>query len=88
MVVALQDEHATSRRCPVCRHLRKSKVAGRVFHCTNKRCGFTWHRDGVGAINIRQKYLGCGPVVGDMAPPIGMRYELRAGVAQKEKGSF
>jgi putative transposase len=86
LVVALQDEHATSRRCPVCMHVRKSKVVGRVFHCTNKRCGFTWHRDGVGAFNIRQKYLGCGPVVGDMAPPIGMRYELCADVAQKEKG--
>ena len=87
MGVALQDEHATTRRCPVCRHLRKSKVAGRMFHCTNKSCGFTWHRDGVGAINIRQKYLGCGPVVGDMTPPIGMRYQLRAGVAHREQGS-
>jgi IS605 OrfB family transposase len=27
LVVALQDEHATSRRCPVCRHLRKSNLA-------------------------------------------------------------
>jgi len=33
-----------------------------------------YHRDGVGAINIRRKYLGLGPVVGDMAPPTGMRF--------------
>ncbi len=86
MAVALQDEHYTSRTCPVCGHIRKSKVAGRVFHCTNKCCGFSWHRDGVGAINIRQKYLGCGPVVGAMAPPIGMRFRPHADVAHSEKG--
>jgi len=86
MAVALQDEHYTSRTCPVCEHIRKSKVAGRVFHCTNTCCGFSWHRDGVGAINIRQKYLGCGPVVGAMAPPIGMRFRPHAYVAHSEKG--
>ncbi len=69
MQVDLQEESYTSKTCPVCGHVRKSKVQGRVFHCTHKRCGFTWHRDGVGAVNIRRKYLGCGPVVGDMAPP-------------------
>ena len=69
MVVALQEESYTSKTCPTCGHVRKSKVQGRVFHCTNKKCGFTWHRDGVGSISIRRKYLGCGPVVGDMAPP-------------------
>jgi putative transposase len=85
MQVALLEESYTSRTCPRCGYRRKSKVSGRVFHCTNKQCGFTWHRDAVGAINIRQKYLGCGPVVGDMAPPIGMRYTPRAGVAHKEE---
>src|SRR5437899_3268129 len=73
MVVALQEESYTSKTCPVCGHRRKSKVQGRVFHCTNKQCGFTWHRDGVGACNIRRKYLDLGPVVGAMAPPTGMR---------------
>ncbi len=76
MVVALQEESYTSKTCPTCGHKRKSKPQGRVFHCTNKKCGFTWHRDGVGSINIRRKYLGCGPVVGEMAPPIGMRFML------------
>jgi putative transposase len=85
MAVALQDEHHTSRTCPVCGHVRKSKPQGRVFRCTNKRCRFLWHRDGVGAVNIRQKYLGCGPVVGVMAPPTGMRFRPHTRVARKEK---
>ena len=42
---------------------------GKVDHC-----GFVFHRDGVGAINIRQKYTGSGPVVGAMASPTGVRY--------------
>jgi putative transposase len=83
MYVALQDEHYTSRTCPRCRYVR-SRVKGRVFGCP--KCGWTYHRDGVGSINIRQKYLGSFPVVGAMAPPIGIRYKPRAGVAQSEKG--
>jgi len=55
MSVVLQDEHRTSRMCPVCCHCRKSTPKGRVFRCTNKRCGWSFHRDGVGAINIRKK---------------------------------
>jgi putative transposase len=85
MAVALQDEHHTSRTCPVCGHVRKSKPQGRVFRCTNKQCRFSWHRDGVGAVNIRQKYLGCGPVVGGMAPPTGMRFRPQTRVARKEQ---
>jgi putative transposase len=85
MEVALQEESYTSKTCPVCGHKRKSKPLGRVFHCTNKKCGFTWHRDGVGACNIRSKYLDCGPVVGVMAPPTGMRLNPYARVAQREK---
>jgi len=70
MSVVLQDERQTSRTCPVCCHRRKSKPRGRVFHCTNKQCGWIWHRDGVGAINIRKKYreeFGVPLVVGAMA---------------------
>jgi putative transposase len=80
MQVALQDEHYTSGTCPHCLYVR-SKVKGRVFRCP--KCGWTYHRDGVGSINIRQKYLGHGPVVGDMAPPISIRQV--AGVARTEK---
>ncbi len=88
MSVVLQDEHHTSRTCPVCCHCRKSKLKGRVFRCTNKHCGWSFHRDGVGAINIRKKYreeFGVPLVVGDMAPPIGIRYLPHAGVARWEK---
>jgi putative transposase len=85
MEVFLQEEAYTSRTCPRCGHRRKSKVQGRVFRCSNKRCRFVFHRDGVGASNIRQKYLGCGPVVGPMARPIGIRYKPDTGVARKEK---
>jgi len=85
MVVALQEESYTSKTCPVCGHRRKSKPQGRVFHCTNKTCGFTWHRDGVGACNIRRKYLDLGPVVGAMAPPTGMRFRPHTRVARSEK---
>jgi putative transposase len=74
MRVELQDEHSTSKTCPVCEHKRKTSPSGRVFNCTKKECKWQYHRDGVGAINIRRKYLGLGPVVGDMAPPTGMRY--------------
>ena len=80
MDVALQDERYTSRTCPYCDFVR-SKVNGRVFRCP--KCGWTYHRDGVGSINIRRKYLGHGPVVGVMAPPISIR--LVAGVARTEK---
>jgi len=74
MIVELQDEHSTSKTCPVCEHKRKSSPSGRVFTCTKKECKWQYQRDGVGAINIRRKYLGLGPVVGDMAPPTGMRF--------------
>ena len=88
MSVVLQDEHHTSRTCPVCCHCRKSKPRGRVFSCTNKACGWTWHRDGVGAINIRKKYreeFGVPLVVGVMAPPTGMRFAPHTRVARREK---
>jgi putative transposase len=68
--VVLQDEAYTSQECPQCGHRHKPR--GRVFHCP--ACGFRFHRDGVGAINIRRKYLGCGPVVGAMVSPTGVRW--------------
>jgi len=79
MQVALQEEHYTSRTCPYCGYVR-SKVKGRVFACP--KCKWTYHRDGVGAINIRQKYLGQFPVVGAMAPPTGIRFRPHARVAR------
>lgn len=65
----LQDEAYTSQECPACH--KRHKPTGRVYKC---KCGFVYHRDGVGSINIRAKYLGEVPVVGEMAPPAGVRY--------------
>jgi len=72
--VALIDEAYTSQTCPAC--AQKHKPMNRNYIC---KCGFTYHRDGVGAINIRQKYLGCfsNPVAADMTPPVGIRLEVR-----------
>jgi putative transposase len=66
---ALQDESYTSQECPKCR--KRNKPTGRVYKC---KCGFVYHRDGVGSINIRSKYLGEVPVIGYMAQPAGIRY--------------
>lgn len=82
MKVALQDEHYTSRTCHGSGYVR-SKVKGRVFRCP--QCGWTYHRDGVGSINIRAKYqgiFGTSLVVGDMAPPTGIRYFPHTRVAR------
>ena len=82
MAIVLQDEAYTSRTCPKCQHVRKSRCSGRVFRCTNKSCKYVAHRDGVGACNIRQKYLHCDAVIGPMARPIGMRYRSHMHVAR------
>jgi len=71
-----------SRTCPHCQYVR-SKVAGRVFRCP--KCGWTYHRDGVGSINIRRKYLGQFPVVGVMAPPTGLRFRPQTRVARSQE---
>ena len=57
------DEAYTSQTCPSCGN--RKKPTNRTYTCP---CGFKYHRDGVGAINIRQKYLGHFgvPVVADM----------------------
>lgn len=72
--VEVIDESYTSQMCPSCGDRHKPK--NREYNC---ECGFTYHRDGVGAINIRRKYLGClgSPVVAAMAPPVGLRLEVR-----------
>jgi putative transposase len=79
MEVVLQDEAYTTQTCPACGERHKPR--GREYVC---RCGFVYHRDGVGSINIRRKYLGqnSGPVVGVMAPPAGIRYHPHARVAR------
>jgi putative transposase len=73
MEVFLQEEAYTSQTCPACGE--RHKPNGREYTC---KCGFHYHRDGVGAYNIRAKYLGNfgSAVVGAMASPIGVRYVL------------
>ncbi|WP_460194880.1 zinc ribbon domain-containing protein [Thermosynechococcus sp. FA-CM-4201] len=71
MKIVLQNEAYTTQTCPACG--KRHKPSGREYSCA---CGFQFHRDGVGAINLRRKYLGLRsvPVVGVMAPPIGLRF--------------
>jgi putative transposase len=73
MRVVLQDERYSSQTCPACN--KRNKPKGRGHRCG---CGFRFHRDGVGAINLRRTYLGLGPVVGVMASPIGLRFQPHA----------
>ena len=89
MQIELQEESYTSKTCPECGHRRKSSPKGRNFTCTDKKCGWKGHRDGVGARNIRYKYreeFGIPHVVGaTMAAPIGLRFMPHIGVARWEK---
>jgi putative transposase len=72
MEVHIVNEAYSSQTCPKC--LKKHKPGNREYKCPY--CGFVFHRDGVGAINIRHKqmYKEYVPVVGDMTPPVGIRY--------------
>lgn len=71
MIVKKVSERHTSQTCPLC--LLRHKPSNRNYKC---KCGFKFHRDGVGAINIRSrtKYQELIPVVGAMTSPIGIRY--------------
>ena len=78
MKIRVLDESYTSQTCPKCGN--RKKPTNRNYTCP---CGFQYHRDGVGAINIRQKYLGClgDPVVAEMdavrmTPPLGFRLKV------------
>jgi IS605 OrfB family transposase len=55
IIVRLVDERGSSSTCPACQR-RVSKPTGRRFRCPN--CGFTGHRDLVGARNIAAKHGG------------------------------
>lgn len=49
------DERGTSSHCPECR--RRHKVRGRDWRCPD--CGFTGHRDVVGAVNMHRIAYKC-----------------------------
>ena len=55
--VVMQDEARTSKTCPNCG--RKNFPNNRNYRC--KRCRFKYHRDGVGCLNILNKYRGNFP---------------------------
>ena len=66
------SEAYTSQTCPQCGN--QTKPTNRNYRCNH--CGFEYHRDGVGAINLWNKVSGrlIRPVVGVMASPIGVRF--------------
>ncbi|RKU14412.1 hypothetical protein C6502_00910 [Candidatus Poribacteria bacterium] len=70
--VKFVSEAYTSQTCPRCGN--RKKPTNRNYHCNH--CGFHYHRDGVGAINLWNKVSGflLSPVVGAMASPIGVRF--------------
>ncbi|SDH85825.1 transposase, IS605 OrfB family, central region, partial [Fervidobacterium changbaicum] len=65
------SESYTSRMCPVCGQQNHSE--GRRYKCA--KCGFEYHRDGVGAVNIYKRYLGSNQVVAGLAPVKGVRFK-------------
>ena len=70
--VELVPEEYTSQVCPVCGS--KNHPVGRNYEC--RSCGFRYHRDGVGAINIWWRYLGReSQVVAGLAPVRGVRFK-------------
>ena len=70
--VKFVSEAYTSQTCPQCGN--RKKPTHRSYYCN--RCGFKYHRDGVGAINLWNKVSGylLHPVVGAMVSPIGVRF--------------
>lgn len=70
--VIFESEAYTSQTCPKCAN--RKKPTNRNYHCP--RCGFKYHRDGVGAINLWSKVSGylLYPVVGELAAPLGVKF--------------
>lgn len=64
------NEAYTSKTCPICG--TQNIVKDRRYKC---QCGFEYHRDGVGAINIFKRYRGENHLVGALTSPVGVRYQ-------------
>jgi putative transposase len=62
-------EERSTKTCPKC--LTHNHPNGRYYRCKNPECGFTCHRDAVGAVNILQRV-----VHGDYTP-IGAGTQVR-----------
>ncbi len=77
IVVVEEYESYTTQLCPVCGN--KYKPKDRNYTCP--KCGFSYHRDGVGAINLFKRFLEkvsgrlILPVDG-LTRPQGVRYSL------------
>jgi putative transposase len=73
--VDYQEESYTSQTCPKCN--RRHKPTNRNYIC---QCGFSYHRDSIGAINILKKYtIGTLEgksdwLEGELTSPYGVRY--------------
>ena len=83
-----KEESYTSQTCLVCSERNKKK--GRNYICDF--CGFEYHRDVVGAINILRKYLGTFSNVFQvdavMTPVVqGVRYKAHMNVAHGFKNT-
>jgi len=53
------SEKDTTKTCPSCG--KKNSTKDRNYKCTNPLCRFSYHRDGVGCLNILSKYRGDFP---------------------------
>ncbi|MHB8190192.1 MAG: zinc ribbon domain-containing protein [Ferrimicrobium sp.] len=49
------NESYSSQTCPAC--LTRNRPSSRHYRCKNPVCGFSCHRDAIGAINIAQKAI-------------------------------
>ncbi|NPA14300.1 MAG: IS200/IS605 family element transposase accessory protein TnpB [Aquificae bacterium] len=77
IVVVEEDERYTTQLCPVCGN--KYKPKDRNYICP--KCGFSYHRDGVGAINLFKRFMEkvSGRLilpVGGLTRPQGVSYSL------------
>jgi len=75
IVVVEEDESYTTQLCPKCGNKHKPKNRNYVCHT----CGFSYHRDGVGAINLFKRFMEkvSGRVklpVDGLTRPRGVRY--------------
>lgn len=71
-----EDESYTTQSCPECDHRHKPR--GRAYKC---RCGYTEHRDVVGALNLLRKSI-YGKLTPQPTPKINIKY-LRPGASRK-----
>ena len=73
VAIQYQDESWSSKTCPACS--TRNRPTGRAYKCSC--CGFTCHRDAVGALNILQRFRHGAYTPIDVNKPIHVTY-LRA----------